>query len=337
MRPVKKGWIAVTHCGVCGEDKADLIHEIEGIDVFRCNQCGTVRMSQALDPGSIYDDGYHEGDSWDDPRSDQVWDYTTDFAIAYETYNCRKRLDWLESFRPPGRLLDIGGGIGTFCIEAKARGWQPTLMEPVPSAIEYAREKGIDGIVGGIEDLSTLDRTFDVISMLHVLEHLPEPREALEGCRKALPPGGLVFIEVPHFESVPRRVAKDRWIGWRLGQHIHHFTKQTLHEAFDRAGLEPVSIRSVVQLWEGLIPDYYAYLVGAEGAVKGAARLKRLVAGRDRPNLPGGEGASSQMPPPIGKQPLKRLLLMPPLFAAGKLQELLGKAENLRAVARVRG
>ncbi|MEO7803962.1 MAG: class I SAM-dependent methyltransferase [Actinomycetota bacterium] len=328
---LKTGWIQVPVCGACGSGKAVKVGLVRDIDVVKCRACDTVRITQVVPPDVVYSDGYHLGETWGDDQ-DVTFDYTAADSLEYEMHSCVQRLEWLERFISPGKLLDVGGGVGTFALAAKQRGWDPTVLEPVPTAIEFVKGLGLKGIVGGIEDIDPKGEPYDVLSLIHVLEHFTDVRGALEHAKSALRPGALIFLELPHWDSVPRRRSGEAWVGWRPGQHVHLFTEPTLRGLFERVGLEVVKIKSVVLLWDGLIPDYYAYLVGALPLLRKAVKIKRKLLG----GASSGTGdAVGVMPPSIGDQKLKRLLLKPPLDVAARIEQWLGVGENLRAVARV--
>lgn len=327
-----QGWIPVSVCGCCDSEDAARVGQVRGLDVLRCVSCSTIRVAAVMSPEAVYSGGYHTGETW--MEGDKPFDYTAPENVEYEMHNCRRRLRWLERFTPPGRLLDVGGGVGTFALVAKERGWDPTVLEPVRDAVDYVRGLGLKGIVGRIEDLREGDGSYDVLSMVHVLEHFPEARNALERARSILRPGALLFLEVPHYGSVPRRVSGEEWIGWRPGQHVHLFTKPTLHALLVRAGLEVLRIRSIVLHWDGLILDYYAYLVGAQPLLRRMVEWRRRLRGRTPSS---GKEEAEGIPPPLREQRFRRTLLGLPLFLAAKAEERLGVGENLVAVARVPG
>lgn len=328
---LREGWLEVAQCGVCGSASAVKVASVRNIPVVRCRECDTVRITQVVSPDIVYSDGYHLGETWGDD-TDPKFDYTAPESIEYEMFSCIERIKWLERFTAPGRLLDVGGGVGTFALAAMHRGWDPTVLEPVPSAIDYVKGLGLKGIVGGIADIDSTEEPYDVLSMVHVLEHFTDVRDAMQQAKAALAPGSLIFLELPHWDSVPRRVSGEHWVGWRPGQHVHLFTKASLAGLFERVGLDVVKIQSVVLLWDGLILDYYAYLVGAQALLRKAVALKR---GISRRPVGADNEARGQMPPPFREERLKKLILKPVLDAAARIEETLGVGENLRAIARV--
>ena len=112
----------------------------------------------------------------------------------------RKRLRRLPRLPAGSRVLDVGAGIGTFLALARDEtGWVVSGTEISRSAVQLARERhGLDLMVGQFEELSVPAATFDLITLWHVLEHVPSPSRLLRACHRALLPGGWLVVAVPN-------------------------------------------------------------------------------------------------------------------------------------------
>jgi SAM-dependent methyltransferase len=102
----------------------------------------------------------------------------------------------------PYRLLDIGAHCGFFMRYAQEKGWQVYGVEPAGPPARFGREvQGVDNILEGFfSKESFAGMSFDLISMLDVLEHLANPLEVLRTARSRLAEGGLVLCKVPHVQ-----------------------------------------------------------------------------------------------------------------------------------------
>ncbi len=97
-----------------------------------------------------------------------------------------------------GKLLDIGAGTGDFLLTAKNDGWETIGVEPSDRAKNIAKEKGISFV----EETSTLEsNSLDVITMWHVLEHVPDLELQIQELKRLLKPTGTLIVAVPNYKS----------------------------------------------------------------------------------------------------------------------------------------
>jgi SAM-dependent methyltransferase len=145
----------------------------------------------------------------------------------------------LRAIAPPGgRLLDVGCGSGDIVKLAGESGLVAQGVEFSAEAVAYAREsRGLDVRVGTLESAGYPDAAFDVVSLFHVLEHVPDPVATLREARRVLAPGGAVLLQVPNFASGQSRLFGARWHAVEAPRHFHHFTPATLGRAVEAAGL----------------------------------------------------------------------------------------------------
>lgn len=97
---------------------------------------------------------------------------------------------------PPLRVLDVGGGPGTYASWLTARGDDVELIDPVPLHVEHARERSLAAQIGDARELPHADRTFDVVLLMGPLYHLTEAADraqALGQAFRVLRPGGLLI------------------------------------------------------------------------------------------------------------------------------------------------
>jgi hypothetical protein len=125
------------------------------------------------------------------------------------------------------------------------------------------------------------ERSYDVVSAFHVLEHVPDARAFLRTLSRWVRPNGFVTIEVPNFNSTQRRRMGNDWPHLRPHEHLTHFTPQTLTRAVDGAGLAPVFERSPVYLGPPQTLDQALYDLSRQGAFKHLVEpLSRMSKGR---------------------------------------------------------
>jgi len=111
----------------------------------------------------------------------------------------RQILDALE-VAAPGAFLDVGCSLGYALEAADALGLDAAGVDLSPHAVAHCRGLGFEARVGTLERLPFDNAAFTVVTMKHVFEHTPRPREALAELKRVLRPGGAVFFAVPNAE-----------------------------------------------------------------------------------------------------------------------------------------
>jgi SAM-dependent methyltransferase len=135
-----------------------------------------------------------------------------------------------------GTLLDIGSGTGDFLKLAKENGWEAKGVEPNAAARNLAKQKNLE-VFETIDVLS--GQTYDVITLWHVLEHLPNLELATQKIALLLKPGGTLVVAVPNFNSYDAKYYKRYWAAYDTPRHLWHFSKTSMAKIF------PLSVRLV--------------------------------------------------------------------------------------------
>jgi SAM-dependent methyltransferase len=143
------------------------------------------------------------------------------------------------SGRSTGKWLDVGGGIGAFAsrIGEKLPTWEVFLNEHNRRSVELARDVlGVNVITSSLEELINLNKKFDVISAISVLEHIVDPLTFLNGYARLLTPGGIFVAVVPHFTVLSATVAKASNANVIPPFHVSLFNEDNLRRLFTRSG-----------------------------------------------------------------------------------------------------
>ena len=144
----------------------------------------------------------------------------------------KNKLNLINSLQSnKGRILDIGAGTGDFLSVAKSNGWQTTGVEPSDRAKTIAINKG----VSFVEQTSELaNHSFDVISMWHVLEHVPDLDKQIKELKRLLKPTGSLIIAVPNFKSFDAKHYGKFWAAYDVPIHFWHFSKTAIKLLFEK-------------------------------------------------------------------------------------------------------
>ena len=134
-----------------------------------------------------------------------------------------------------GKILDIGAGTGDFLAFVKQNGWQTIGVEPSQKAKEIALKKGVDFV----NETSELDnQSFDIITMWHVLEHVPDLEKQIHELKRLLKPNGTLIVAVPNFKSFDANHYKEFWAAYDVPIHFWHFSKTAIKLLFEKQNMK---------------------------------------------------------------------------------------------------
>lgn len=155
-------------------------------------------------------------------------------------YAIQSKVQLISNFAAKGALLDIGAGTGDFLVAAKKQGWHVLGLEPNKKAKTIAKSKGIP--FG--ENLKLIpDQSYDVITMWHVLEHVPDLDYQLEQLKRICKPGGIIVIAVPNYKSYDAKHYKEFWAAYDVPRHLWHFSATSIRKMFSEKNIGLLKIK----------------------------------------------------------------------------------------------
>jgi SAM-dependent methyltransferase len=180
-------------------------------------------------------------------------------ARLYDQYSLRKiarnRLGLLGDFIDGGSVLEFGSFTGEFLYECAKSGYEASSVDLHPRILNMNKTKNLKEIIRSDAVFFKSERNYDAIAAFHVIEHLTDPAEFIANCRKALKPGGILFLEVPNFGSLARRAMGKRWSMFH-DYHVCHFDKNSLKDLIERSGYEILAVRTTDDPGRYVAPVY---------------------------------------------------------------------------------
>ncbi len=144
------------------------------------------------------------------------------------------------------RVCDVGCGEGALLQRIAPLGHERVGLEPDRRAAKVAASLGIEVHRATVEaPPARLARSFDVVFMLHVLEHCADVDRAIAGAASLLAPGGTLVVEVPNCEARGLAWSRAAWLFLDVPRHVRFFTARGLERAVARAGLEVAEVAHV--------------------------------------------------------------------------------------------
>ena len=144
------------------------------------------------------------------------------------SYSLQKKMLLINKQTSKGNLLDIGCGTGNFLQVAQQHGWKTTGIEPNMDARKIANTKN-NNQVFDIKQLEEFENeSFEVITLWHVLEHLPNLEKQVQLFNRLLKPNGLLVIAVPNYNSFDAQHYKQHWAAFDVPRHLWHFSQKSI-------------------------------------------------------------------------------------------------------------
>lgn len=157
-----------------------------------------------------------------------------------KSYTLNKKLKLINSLKTDSKtILDIGAGTGDFLKTCKQGNWSVFGIEPSVDARKIAKQKNID-LVNNLE--LVYDKKFDVITLWHVLEHIPNLKDYTNNIKKLLKPNGVLIIAVPNYKSFDANYYKEFWAAYDVPRHVWHFSKKSINKIFNEIKMDVIKI-----------------------------------------------------------------------------------------------
>lgn len=195
---------------------------------YLCPNCGLIFISPIPENlGEYYPQTYYSI-----PESVKVLEEMT----AQERY----KIEIIQRYIKHGRLLEIGPSMGCFTYLAKQSGFEAEAIEMDDQCSKFLNE------VAGIPTINTADtcgaletvKSYDVITLWHVIEHLPDPWETLEAISRKINPGGILVLATPNPEAFQFRILKRYWPHLDAPRHVMLIPSRVLEEKMRSLGMK---------------------------------------------------------------------------------------------------
>ena len=231
-------------CPLCGESESRKLFQAtdrlyrttdKRFQVVECRRCGLIR----LDPLPSDDElrRYYPDEYWFAPRSDTV----SRLEEGYRRFVLRDHLQFILRAAGQGLLIDVGCGGGLLLRLLQERGLRVAGLDTSRAAAMAAWQHNRVRVICAELDQAPLGReSCRVLTMFHVVEHLPDPVSYLKSARELLEPDGRLIIQVPNASSWQFRLLGSRWNGADVPRHLVDYRECDVERLLDKCGFEVV-------------------------------------------------------------------------------------------------
>jgi len=260
----------------CGADFNDrVLVEIDRFAIphrmVMCEECGLIRANPRMTEkayNEFYNNEYRPLYDWFEYQGNSK---NKEFIFINEVkagYSLKSFVDYFDI--PTDTVFDIGCNCGAWLIPFKEQGSKIYGVDYYRDGVEFGVSQGLDLMVGGVEELTKLNKKADLIILNHVIEHFLDFKSELDQIRNLLKPEGLLFIGTPGFY-----VADQQRMLWQ-NAHTYQFTADTLSYVMKCLGWEEYFLDEAIKSMWSPIP----YAMPKENKpVEALEHFKRFISG----------------------------------------------------------
>jgi 2-polyprenyl-3-methyl-5-hydroxy-6-metoxy-1,4-benzoquinol methylase len=240
----------ITRCPVCNKEEFNLFLNCldftvsrETFSIVQCTSCNFKFTNPRPESDSI--GNYYQSDDYISHSNTSKGFINFTYKIIRK-YTLLKKLQLISKFYKTGSILDIGCGTGEFLNTCKDAQWKTVGIEPDDKTRKTASDRYALNIYSEDYLHELQDESFEIITMWHVLEHVPFLNERIKDLKRLVKPNGIIIIAVPNCDSLDAKIYKENWAAYDVPRHLYHFTPQTLEHVFKNHELKLFNILPMI-------------------------------------------------------------------------------------------
>jgi 2-polyprenyl-3-methyl-5-hydroxy-6-metoxy-1,4-benzoquinol methylase len=236
-------------CAVCGSYKTKnafyarnlhgrhVIEKKKRFNIFRWKRCNALFVSNInIDDETFYIKYYSEG--YYNPDSIGSFELANKMAILLEriSYRLKEKLILRSIKQIPVSILDVGCGSGIFLSYLNKNKFDRYGLEINDEGVRICKKKNIPVISTDLMKTNFQDKKYNVVTLIHVLEHLPSPVEILKKINKIIASDGVLVLVVPNNRSFGCKIGRENWFHLDCPRHLFIPSKETIKWLAEASG-----------------------------------------------------------------------------------------------------
>ena len=258
----------VIRCPYCGSDQASQYRKVA--DIVKCSACNLVYLRTRPTKDAFYEIYQSYANSKSHMRlpgsiaEAKVHGLRREWFVNESQNFCSKK---------NGTWLDIGCGWGALLMYSRELGFSPLGIEITRNCLDFATmQLQIPVSNSQFTDSVASENSCQDISMVHDLEHIPDPKATLSKIFETLVPGGIFCGIVPNIESYCSELQKEEWVWLDPTHHYVHYSPVTLKQKLEEGGF--VIERFYTAVGDGI--DYFTNVLNKEFPLKNTDELGQI-------------------------------------------------------------
>jgi 2-polyprenyl-3-methyl-5-hydroxy-6-metoxy-1,4-benzoquinol methylase len=203
----------------------------ETFHLMKCNNCGFVFTNPR--PKTENMSKYYQSSKYLSHSKSQK-NLTSFLYNVVKIYSLKTKYDIISQYYRKGKILDIGCGTGELLHYFKKKGWVTKGIEPATEARNFAIKKYDLDVSDEYELLNLNNQSYDVVTLWHVLEHIPGLSEQVGQIQYLLKKDGITVIALPNYLSWDAQHYDNFWAGYDVPRHLYHFSKNTISQLLSK-------------------------------------------------------------------------------------------------------
>ncbi len=272
----------LNNCPICNSDqtKAFLVCKDntvsrETFNIIECISCGFKYINPRPEAEKL--GVYYKSEEYVS-HSNTKKGFVNSVYQMVRKYTMLKKLQLISEFYKTGKILDIGCGTGDFLKTLKDAKWETIGIEPSVDARKMAVENYALDVREEAEIKNLGTETFDIITMWHVLEHVPQLNGRIEDLKRLIKPNGVIIIAVPNYTSLDAKIYAENWAAYDVPRHLYHFSPADIETVFKKHDL------NVFRVLPMIFDSYYVSML-SEKIKSGKSNIIRAIWNGFRSNL----------------------------------------------------
>lgn len=222
-------------CPFC-KIEAKFLYKISRFDpplnIYECPEC-RLQMQYQTNPYQFYTKEYFDGSSQYSYFDERIY-------FKYSEYVWKARLRTIKKYKsPPARFLDVGCSFGGFILTALKEGYDAYGIDVSSFVVKEAKNEPL--LKNRIIQSNLLDyepkEPFDIITLIEVIEHVPEPEQVFQKLYDLLNPRGLLIIQTANFDGLQAKLFKEHY-HYYLPGHLYYYSKTNLTRILKTYGFD---------------------------------------------------------------------------------------------------